>query len=468
MMNLHAQTQAFIDESHDLVASNKLSNNIFNADWTFLQRCERKLIAVMNHDPEPDGPGEPEYGLVLHWIHEFFPQMASQLERFHIPPTTISQEDYRTWLAVIQSGGGILTAGGTLISATKYAALDVRYASTVLNYLRTRSTIPIFGRKPHDFMDNPANIIIREKADLRIAVFGDWGTGIWEDGELKKNPAQLVSQAITNLRPDIVIHLGDVYYCGTAWEEENHFEALLPTGSLYTFTLNSNHEMYDGAHGYYDVALKNPNLAGQQGTSYFSLSFGNFLLLGLDSAYDDPTPLYRCGAILNTQVEFIRERVREHPGKQIIVMTHHNPISWNGTKLSTRDIDSGLASDLLNALGKWPDYWYYGHLHNGIVYKGPELKESGLLPEADGVPKLRCMGHGGIPIGEAFGLEGSNLIDYSVRTQVSGGGMTLKNRVLNGFALITLTDNDILEQIYEVQNSDAETSVESTVKWTNT
>ncbi len=48
-------------------------------------------------------------------------------------------------------------------------------------------------------------------------------------------------------------------------------------------TLNSNHEMYSGGFGYFDMALP----AMHQDASYFALQNTNWLFVGLDTAYID-------------------------------------------------------------------------------------------------------------------------------------------------------------------------------------
>ncbi len=52
-------------------------------------------------------------------------------------------------------------------------------------------------------------------AKARVAIVGDWGTG---QPEAKK-----VLEQIARKQPDVVIHLGDVYYSATDFEVENYF-----------------------------------------------------------------------------------------------------------------------------------------------------------------------------------------------------------------------------------------------------
>ncbi len=73
-------------------------------------------------------------------------------------------------------------------------------------------------------------------------------------------------------------------------EEQNNLLAVWPKTSNpdnLAFTLNSNHEMYAGANGYYGDALLSAGtpFAAQKGLSYFALKLGGWTILGLDSAY---------------------------------------------------------------------------------------------------------------------------------------------------------------------------------------
>jgi len=97
----------------------------------------------------------------------------------------------------------------------------------------------------------------------------DWGTGLTE--------SDLVMARLTTHNPAYLIHLGDVYYAGTKKEERGpFFLAHWPTTPEgRSFTLNSNHEMYSGGHGYFNVALADTRFKAQCGTSYFRVGDGS-------------------------------------------------------------------------------------------------------------------------------------------------------------------------------------------------
>src|ERR1035441_1984050 len=114
--------------------------------------------------------------------------------------------------------------------------------------------------------------------DAQIALFGDWGTGLYG--------APAISQTIVGLdRCDVVLHVGDTYYSG----EESEVHARLvgdwpkrPTATLNR-SLNGNHEMYSGGKGYFQ-ALGD---FFHQPASCFAMQNANWILVCLDTAYED-------------------------------------------------------------------------------------------------------------------------------------------------------------------------------------
>src|SRR5258708_39731579 len=102
--------------------------------------------------------------------------------------------------------------------------------------------------------------------------------------------------------------------------------------------------MYDGANGYFDTALASPLFSGQQNTSYFQIEFGNWLIIGLDTAYYDPSFFFFAGAISDPgQIGFLKQAAAS--GKKIMLLTHHNPIDITGSS------QLGLWGQVTGALG---------------------------------------------------------------------------------------------------------------------
>lgn len=155
---------------------------------------------------------------------------------------------------------------------------------------------------------------------MKIALVGDWGTGQFTDGEALSIMTQIMGHS-----PDYLIHLGDVYYAGTTGdflpsnEEMNNFlndwpnSSQLPAGN--SFMLNSNHEMYSGAKGYFNVGLADQRFSQQQGTSYFALQYAGWTILGLDSAYYSPGAMFMSGIAETAALQEFETSLRSAPNR---------------------------------------------------------------------------------------------------------------------------------------------------------
>ncbi|KZS42343.1 hypothetical protein AWE51_02570 [Aquimarina aggregata] len=426
--------------------------------WEFLIGCEKSLND--RHFPLEKDRYDKEYGFALYLLnHEIPSSLTNLLKRMYKMPD--SSIDFDKLIKDIEDEGW-LSGDGSLYAISKYAALDPGWFISLLDYLWYKYLDP---KGVHDFKE--ANIIIPAHSEplptnISIAVIGDWGTGVWEDGNEKYCPAQLVIDGLKNLekQPDIIIHLGDVYYAGTENEELKNFVNMLPDEyKNKVFTLNSNHEMYNGANGYFNEALSSSFLTQQSETSYFAIEINDWIIVALDSAYYDESNLYLKGALTNSkvqnnsQIKFLTEMANKQ--KQLILMTHHNGITYDASELN-----NPLWDQVIGALGgAAPDVWYWGHIHNGIVYK-EDLDITNSYKTIGGNPsKLRCCGHAAIPFGNASGLnvDGKVIDDvlYYAHTPMNAPNPdpTQKLRVLNGFAILEINNKELFETFYEVSNT---------------
>jgi hypothetical protein len=205
----------------------------------------------------------------------------------------------------------------------------------------------------------------------KLALTADWGTGLYG--------APLIANEIRKRAPfDLLMHLGDIYYSGTREEVQERFLAPWPkdAGAL-SRTLNSNHEMYSGGEGYFEVALPALN----QTSSYFAFQNGHWLLVGLDTAYVDHDMDGEQVAWLNLVID----RARAANGgvaKKLVLFSHQQP--WSRLDNQGPKLQQALRH-LLDA--KAVTAWYWGHEHQCVVY--------------DAHPRFglfgRCLGNGGIP-----------------------------------------------------------------------
>jgi len=411
----------------------------------YLQASETKLIQLMNNQhPSETEPGATQYGMALYVFDTTHPVLRRLLE---FPKTQITADMLREWDDDVR-GAGVVDYDGTMIATSKFGDLDAGWVTALIFYIALKLGVrEVSSWAP--FGTTPA-VVSNTDDTVKIAIVGDWGTGSWTDGAIDY-PALLVINQVQLLTPDYTIHLGDVYYAGTAGfldsdEELNNFVNNWPSGSQGSFMLNSNHEMYSGAQGFFGKGLKAAPFALQQNTSYFAIQSDKWIIIALDTAYYDKSSLFMNGALTDdNQINFIKSL--NTTGKKVIVITHHNPTNVEGTVTAPLP----LWDQLVSALGRLPDFWYWGHVHNGIVYSDQSF------PGQNGV-KARCAGHGAIPFGVAYGLQNADgttvpSVEYFAHELLSSAyektDTQQANRVLCGFAMLTLGPDSINEQFID-------------------
>jgi hypothetical protein len=233
-------------------------------------------------------------------------------------------------------------------------------------------------------------------SNARIAIVGDWGTG---------TPAALdVLRSIAAKDPDLLIHLGDVYYSGTAQECSDNFltpiAQILQAGRatpVQVVSLSGNHDMYSGGAGYYDMIGK----LGQP-SSYFALrtADGAWQFLAMDTGYSDHDP----NNVTDVRVALTPQEQAWHLDKiatfggSTILLSHHQlfscyapigPADQPGNK--RLPYNPNLLGSLQACQQRKPvAAWFWGHEHNLTLY-GPYLD----------LAAGRCIGHGAIPATEA-------------------------------------------------------------------
>ena len=231
------------------------------------------------------------------------------------------------------------------------------WARSLLDWVDRRSAHPIMrpGSATPDTLPNIA----------RVAMAGDWGTGLYG--------APKIADRIKALGGfDLLLHLGDVYYSGTEQEIQERFLDLWPfhAGRIHR-ALNSNHEMYSGGYGYFQLTLP----AFKQPASYFALANDHWVLVGLDTAYVDHD-------IDIAQVAWLNLVVQNAQGRKVVLFSHQQLFSRldnQGPKLD-QALRHLLERQAITA-------WYWGHEHQCVIYDAHP--RYGLLG--------RCLGNGGIP-----------------------------------------------------------------------
>jgi len=393
----------------------------------YLRDSEEKLIALLRGEkPHVDAPGRTEFGAILYYLRDASRLAGIIPERIGLPESRLTDE----LIAGLLKNFALVTGDGSLIGFGKWESFDPEWIESAANYF----LLKIGEIELHPIGPLPAPVPL-QSGPVTIALVGDWGTGKWGK---QMAPALAVMNQIVKLKPNYTIHLGDVYYSGTKAEEDANYVKFWKAATDGNFMLNSNHEMYTGANGYFDVGLADPPFALQKRSSCFALMNDKVVILGLDSAYNDTSILFQKGGIPSTswQIPFIQSL---NIGKRkLIVLTHHNGLSTSGGQTI------GLWQDMYAALGnRYPDYWYWGHVHNGIVYKPRTETVNGKKVTV----LARCTGHGAIPFGNGKDIPGAGFVEYYAHTP-NPTAPPIRKRVMNGFTVLTIDGANVSEVWY--------------------
>jgi Calcineurin-like phosphoesterase len=267
---------------------------------------------------------------------------------------------------------------------------------------------------------------------VRVSIAGDWGTGTSE--------AQSVARQMTRFEPHFTIHMGDVYYVGDPLSvnenclgiknpNNNYDPVTWPLGSVGSFALNGNHEMYANGGGYFDVFLPRLGLrtsggvTGQQ-TSFFCLENQHWRVIAVDTGYNSiGVPILSGIPWINSipgiggdcelpapLVQWVKEVVR--PGEDrrgLILLSHHQNYS------GFQDQYAKPARQLWKAGVQKRVLWFWGHEHRlaGYDVHGTEsLKSYG-----------RCVGHGGMPVELGTPIREPRPLFYDNRRGAHGFGV---------------------------------------------
>lgn len=220
--------------------------------------------------------------------------------------------------------------------------------------------------------------------DARLILLGDWGSGIPRAEKVGTAVRTFIEDSLRAGQQCMVIHLGDVYYCGWKREYESRFLTHWPVypgeqNKVGSFCLNANHDMYSGGHDYFGFLLKEPRFLGQKGHSYFALENSQWQIAGLDTAYTD-------SGLHGDQAAWLEALRRGAPKKKGMLLSHHQPYTCYQAE-GEKD-----SPDLLAALKPVLDEgliraWFWGHEHRCAAYA-----------PTHGIQYPRLIGHGGVPV----------------------------------------------------------------------
>ncbi len=247
-----------------------------------------------------------------------------------------------------------------------------------------------------------------------IAVIGDWGTGM--------NAALILLEQIAhNFEPDVLLHLGDIYYSGLPSECKSHFTDLIdkvwpdggPRKKPLVFTLDGNHDRYAGSNGGYYELMKNLNQAAgkPQPNSYFAIRNNFWQFVAMDSSYYDSDPSATASGaavtrLVDQEIPWHLDKINNNGanvdkaanpsgGRGTVLLSHHQLYSFTGIGKNASGAWMAVNQNLVNAFApSFPliDLWLWGHEHALCIFE----------PYSNGpgqpLPKGRCVGASAVPM----------------------------------------------------------------------
>jgi hypothetical protein len=273
-----------------------------------------------------------------------------------------------------------------LKSLLSFSTCDPLWGEVFLEYEKyRRQDAPIAYRAYQQLDDFVISLPPDSGAGLKIALIADWGTG---------TPiAQRLLADVAQHQPDLLIHLGDIYYSGTSREAQENFLAIcrrILGQQTQIYTLSGNHDMYSGGAGYYWLL----DQIGQP-ASYFCLRNDDWQLLALDTGLHDASPWSVATTHLtyleDREVAWQRHKLATGGDRQTILLSHHQLFSATsavGRNIAGQPlaVNSRLYEAFQDVLGQVA-LWLWGHEHNLTLYE-PYL----------GLARGRCIGAGAVPI----------------------------------------------------------------------
>ncbi len=296
----------------------------------------------------------------------------------------------RLGLQLLQAGlGGDAVQRSRLEDQLLDSRCDPRWAGTLLSYLDYFGPDGHRRSIPYIRPETAGPSVIEIAPNARVALFSDWGTG--------RRTALTVLQDLARQRPDILLHLGDIYYAGTPSECARNFvqpiDAVFGARRPPVYTLSGNHDMYSGGAGYYGLIAVLNQGAWRQRASFFCLRSQDqrWQFVAMDTglhAYN-PFEAHPLTSLDDGEAAWIEARIAEFPG-QTVLLSHH-PLFSALARIGPGGPDPWNVNLLANfrrfaAAGRIAA-WFWGHEHT-----------MGLYAPFAGLERGRCIGCGAIPM----------------------------------------------------------------------
>ena len=287
------------------------------------------------------------------------------------------------------------------------------------------------------------NVVIDLGTKSRLAIIGDWGVG---DGVALNVLKQVAAQ-----KPDILIHLGDVYYAGTQHEAKVNFLDICKSvlGNIPLYTLCGNHDMYSGGGGYYWLL----DQLGQK-SSYFSLQNADWMFLAMDTGFHDNNPFNVATNMTElvsqdgwSEASWHLDQISNADERKLVLLSHHqlfSPFSSVGSVNETRYAYNPNLYQVFSGILPRVEWWFWGHEHT-----------LGIFPEYMNLKRGRCVGASAVPVFEdqqsyatATGLK---TLSGVMPTWDPKGILGTSNGMYdNCFAIMTLSGASATVEYYDV------------------
>jgi 3',5'-cyclic AMP phosphodiesterase CpdA len=224
------------------------------------------------------------------------------------------------------------------------------------------------------------NVVVDIEPNMKVAIIGDWGTG-------DDVAANLLEQAAA-VKPDILLHLGDIYYAGTENEARTNFRDLCRSvlGNVPLYSLCGNHDMYSGGGGYYWLL----DQIGQK-SGYFCLRNNDWIFLAMDTGFHDKNPFN----VSTNMTELVDQdgwseaawhlnQIAEAGSRKVVLFSHHQLFSPFASVGSVDETPYAYNPNIYNIFAPVlpkVEWWFWGHEHTLGVY-----------PSYMGLKRGRCIG----------------------------------------------------------------------------
>jgi hypothetical protein len=279
----------------------------------------------------------------------------------------------------------------------------------------------------------------------RLAIVGDWGTG--------EEVAINLLQQIASLRPDVLIHLGDVYYAGTQSEAQSNFLDIcrqLLGSKIPVYSMCGNHDMYAGGGGYYWLVDQL-----QQQASYFCLQNANWQFLAMDTGHNDNDPVTIATNMTSlvsqgnwSEANWHVNKIHQAAGRKTVLLSHHqlfSPFASVGNANGKASAyNPSLYANFQSVLADIT-LWFWGHEHTLALYD-PYM----------GLQRGRCLGASAVPVftdqqkyAPATGLQTQQpgqLPTWNANVQLGDNGTDYNN----AFAMMILNGTSATVNYYQV------------------